>query len=91
MSFIASVMEEYVTFENSLGILLLTDLSSYGYDKLCNNLNFPVFPFSLTASGDDLKLSNGGLVNGPAILFDFSSFSNFASTISGEVIADIEF
>lgn len=77
----ASLMEAYCTEVESFGMLKLTDVLSYGYDKLWSNLYLPRSDFSLIARGDDLKSGNGGFENGPSILpKDFSAWS-FSATI----------
>ena len=50
-----------------LGILPLTEVRSYGYDKLCSNLHLPGVDFSLTAKCEHFKLADGSFEKDPII------------------------
>ena len=69
----------------------LTDELLYGYDKLCNIWYFPLFFFTLSANGENLKLGYGGYLYGPEILFRESSFSIEFLITFGLRIADKDF
>ena len=71
--------------------LPLTYEQLYGYDKLCNIWYFPLFFFSLSANGEDLKLGYGGKLYGPEILFKESSCPIEFLITSGLRLADKEF
>ena len=86
----ASDKLSYVTCVADLGMLAFTELWSYGYERLCRSLNFPVSCFSRKANGEDLKFDIGGLLNGPANLFMASSCSILVLMTLGCDVADVE-
>ena len=80
-----------LTFASESGMLELTEVPSYGADKLCSSLNLLELAFCLRARGEITMSHNGGLGKGPAIIPSSISKLIFSKAASGLFRTDREF
>ena len=68
----------------------LTELP-FGNDSSRIKRNFPCSDLGTRSSGEQVKFSNGGFLNDPAMRFFSDSLANFSNTLTGLSVADLWF
>ena len=69
-------------------MLWFTALASYGKERLWRSLYVPGVDFSLSESGEQIKLGRGGELNGPAILPKLTSDKILLLATAGASLTD---